>query len=355
MIRFENIEVSFGDFIAIPELNLQVKQGEFFTLLGPSGCGKTTALRTLAGFIEPSAGEVYVDGKPVTRLPSDKRQVGMVFQNYALFPSMSVWENIAFGLRVRKEKSAESDRLVREIARRVELSDEQLQKNVTELSGGQQQRVAVARALVLQPQILLLDEPLSNLDAKLRHQLRQQLKDLQSEFGITTVYVTHDQDEALAMSDRVAVFNKGVVEQVGTPQDIYEDSATEFVCNFIGDSSRLTGDFVAELNRQSTYALDPGAKSYLRVEKASLEPAGGDGSAVPVQGTVISKSYHGLHSRYVVRCHGSDVRLLVKEDGGVHPETGDHATVYVQPRHVLQYHPETGHSLGTRLQEAARP
>ena len=187
----------------------------------------------------------------------------MVFQNYALFPSMSVWENIAFGLRVRKEKPADSDRLVRDIARRVELSDEQLSKNVAELSGGQQQRVAVARALVLRPKILLLDEPLSNLDAKLRHQLRQQLKDLQSEFGITTVYVTHDQDEALAMSDRVAVFNKGVVEQVGTPQEIYDHSATEFVCNFIGDSSALTPEFVAELNRLAGADLSTEAKSYL--------------------------------------------------------------------------------------------
>ncbi|HET8880499.1 MAG TPA: ABC transporter ATP-binding protein [Arthrobacter sp.] len=354
MIRFENIEVTFGGFTAIPELNLDVRQGEFFTLLGPSGCGKTTALRTLAGFIDPSAGDVYVDGKAVTRLPSDKRQVGMVFQNYALFPSMSVWENIAFGLRVRKEKAADSDRLVRDIARRVDLSEEQLHKNVAELSGGQQQRVAVARALVLQPKILLLDEPLSNLDAKLRHQLRQQLKDLQSEFGITTVYVTHDQDEALAMSDRVAVFNKGVVEQVGTPQSIYDQSATEFVCNFIGDSSRLSTDFVAELNRQSRSALDPAANSYLRVEKASLErPA--NGSAVAVEGTVVSRTYHGLHSRYIVNCHGSEIRLLVKEDGGVHPATGSAATVYVQPAHVLQYHPDTGTAVGAPLQEAARP
>lgn len=354
MIRLDNIEVSFGDFIAIPHLDLHVQPGEFFTLLGPSGCGKTTALRTLAGFIEPSSGTVHVDGKNVTRLPSDKRQVGMVFQNYALFPSMSVRDNIAFGLRVRKEKSAESDRLVRDIARRVELSDEQLDKNVAELSGGQQQRVAVARALVLRPKILLLDEPLSNLDAKLRHQLRQQLKDLQSEFGITTVYVTHDQDEALAMSDRVAVFNKGVVEQVGTPQDIYDRAATEFVCNFIGDSSPLTAEFVAEMNRLAGAGLSVTANSYLRVEKASLtRPAGGGtgagGTAVGLTGTVVSRTYHGLHSRYVVRSHGADIRLLVKEDGGVHPEAGSETTVYVQPGHVLQYHPDTG----AALQDAA--
>ncbi|WP_309106374.1 ABC transporter ATP-binding protein [Arthrobacter sp.] len=366
MIRLDNIEVTFGDFIAIPGLTLDVKQGEFFTLLGPSGCGKTTALRTLAGFIEPSAGDVYVDGKAVTRLPSDKRQVGMVFQNYALFPSMSVWENIAFGLRVRKEKPADSDRMVREIARRVDLSDAQLSKNVAELSGGQQQRVAVARALVLQPKILLLDEPLSNLDAKLRHQLRQQLKDLQSEFGITTVYVTHDQDEALAMSDRVAVFNKGMVEQVGTPQTIYDESATEFVCNFIGDSSALTPEFIAELNRQSRTPLDPAARSYLRVEKAWLEPGTGRewgsgtgahrnlgtdfGAAVPeeavaLEGTVVSRTYHGLHSRYRVKSHGSELSIIVREDGSRRPDSGARVTVHIRPEHVLQYHPETGSRL----------
>ncbi|NUT70514.1 ABC transporter ATP-binding protein [Pseudarthrobacter sp. C4D7] len=345
MIRLENIEVTFGGFTAIPNLDLDVRPGEFFTLLGPSGCGKTTALRTLAGFIQPARGTVRVDGKDVTRLPSDKRQVGMVFQNYALFPSMSVWENIAFGLRVRKEKSEDSDRLVRDIARRVELSDEQLAKNVAELSGGQQQRVAVARALVLRPKILLLDEPLSNLDAKLRHQLRQQLKDLQSEFGITTVYVTHDQDEALAMSDRVAVFNKGVVEQVGTPQDIYDHAATEFVCNFIGDSSALTPEFVAEVNRLSTAGLSTEAKSYLRVEKASLDQPAAGGPAVGLAATVVSRTYHGLHSRYVVRSHGADIRLLVREDGAAHPPAGTATTVYVQPEHILQYHPDTGASL----------
>ncbi|HEX7201856.1 MAG TPA: ABC transporter ATP-binding protein [Arthrobacter sp.] len=355
MIRLDNIEVSFGDFTAIPHLDLHVRPGEFFTLLGPSGCGKTTALRTLAGFIQPSAGTVHVDGKDVTRLPSDKRQVGMVFQNYALFPSMSVWENIAFGLRVRKEKQADSDRLVRDIARRVELSDEQLAKNVAELSGGQQQRVAVARALVLRPKILLLDEPLSNLDAKLRHQLRQQLKDLQSEFGITTVYVTHDQDEALAMSDRVAVFNKGVVEQVGTPQEIYDHAGTEFVCNFIGDSSTLTPEFVAEVNRLSGAQLSTEATSYLRVEKASLAAPAGGSPAVGLPGTVVSRTYHGLHSRYVVHSHGAEIRLLVKEDGGAHPEPGTETTVYLQPAHILQYHRETGVALRQQEQAVVLP
>ena len=356
MIRFENIEVTFGDFTAIPGLDLEVKPGEFFTLLGPPAAGRRRRCAPWPGFIEPSAGEVYVDGKAVTRLPSDKRQVGMVFQNYALFPSMSVWENIAFGLRVRKEKSAESDRLVRDIARRVDLSEDQLRKNVAELSGGQQQRVAVARALVLQPKILLLDEPLSNLDAKLRHQLRQQLKDLQSEFGITTVYVTHDQDEALAMSDRVAVFNKGVVEQVGTPQSIYDESATEFVCNFIGDSSRLTAGFVAELNRQSRHALDPTANSYLRVEKASLEPAGGNGAAVPGRGNRgledLSRPAQPLR-RALPRLRGPAPGQGRRRRPPRHGQPGDGVRPALPCPPVRPGQP--GLHSDSRLQEAARP
>ena len=230
----------------------------------------------------------------------------MVFQNYALFPSMSVWENIAFGLRVRKEKPAESDRLVREIAGAWSSPTSSCAKNVAELSGGQQQRVAVARALVLRPKILLLDEPLSNLDAKLRHQFRQQLKDLQSEFGITTVYVTHDQDEALAMSDRVAVFNKGVVEQVGTPQAIYDEAATEFVCNFIGDSSPLTPAISSLKSTGSPRGPQPATPTPTCAwKRPPWTPARHGRHRRSGQGTVISKTYHGLHSRYVVRCHGS--------------------------------------------------
>ena len=333
MIRYENIQVTFGEFVAVPDLNLDIHQGEFFTLLGPSGCGKTTALRTLAGFVRPSAGRVHVDDVDVTRLSSDKRGVGMVFQNYALFPSMNVWENIAFGLKVRKESRSERDRLVREIAERVDLSEEQLAKNLDELSGGQQQRVAIARALVLQPKILLLDEPLSNLDAKLRHQLRSQLKELQHTLGITTVYVTHDQDEALTMSDRIAVFHDGVVEQIGTPQEVYDSSATEFVCTFIGDSSKLGTEFLTALSDRGA-SLHPGLASYLRVEKASLRPGPG---TLPIDGTVRSRSYHGLYSNYTIQSHGSLVRLLVKHDVGTHPEVGAEITVHVDPTHVLQY------------------
>lgn len=347
MIRYENIQVTFGEFVAVPDLNLDIHQGEFFTLLGPSGCGKTTALRTLAGFVRPSAGRVHVDDVDVTRLSSDKRGVGMVFQNYALFPSMNVWENIAFGLKVRKESRSERDRLVREIAERVDLSDEQLAKNLDELSGGQQQRVAIARALVLQPKILLLDEPLSNLDAKLRHQLRSQLKELQHTLGITTVYVTHDQDEALTMSDRIAVFHDGVVEQIGTPQEVYDSSATEFVCTFIGDSSKLGTEFLTALSDRGA-SLHPGLASYLRVEKASLRPGPG---TLPIDGTVRSRSYHGLYSNYTIQSHGSLVRLLVKHDVGTHPEVGAEITVHVDPTHVLQYD-DNGHRAAAALPTA---
>ncbi|MBZ2194762.1 ABC transporter ATP-binding protein [Occultella gossypii] len=340
MIRYENINVTFGDFVAIPQLDLQVDEGEFFTLLGPSGCGKTTALRTLAGFVQPAAGDVHIDGRPVTRLPSDKRRVGMVFQNYALFPSMNVWENIAFGLKVRKESKAEVDRLVRDIARRVDLSDEQLEKDLAALSGGQQQRVAIARALVLQPKILLLDEPLSNLDAKLRGQLRIQLKELQAQFGITTLYVTHDQDEALTMSDRIAVFNHGRVEQVGTPQEIYDQSATEFVCNFIGDSSRLTPDFVAQVNLGAGSDLPLERSSYLRQEKVGLQPNPALPRSAALDGVVVSRRYHGVHSSYTVSSHGSTVKVMQREDGTVQPRVGDAVTLHVNPANVLQYTPD---------------
>ncbi|WP_069956236.1 ABC transporter ATP-binding protein [Nesterenkonia massiliensis] len=333
MIRYENVGVQFGDFTAIPDLSLEVAKGEFFTLLGPSGCGKTTALRTLAGFVTPTRGDVYVDNKRVTHLPSDKRQVGMVFQNYALFPSMNVWENIAFGLKLRKHNRSERQKLVADVARRVDLTEEQLEKNPAELSGGQQQRVAIARALVLQPKILLLDEPLSNLDAKLRHQLRAQLKELQSEFGITTVYVTHDQDEALTMSDRIAVFNRGRVEQVGAPREIYDSSATEFVCTFIGAATSLSAELTPVLG------LRPGLSSYLRLEKALLET---EGSPLPVgyarfTGTVLAQAYHGTHTIYTVEVLGTELKILQREDGAARPEPGQTVEVGIHPRHVLSY------------------
>ena len=337
MIRFDHIEVRFGEHTAIPELNLEVKQGEFFTLLGPSGCGKTTALRTLAGFIEPTQGEIYIDGQAATKLPSEKRSVGMVFQNYALFPSMSVWENIAFGLKVRKTKKMQTGALVAEIAGQVELTSEQLGKNVSELSGGQQQRVAIARALVLKPRILLLDEPLSNLDAKLRVQLRAQLKNLQRELGITTVYVTHDQEEALTMSDRIAVFNHGVVEQVGTPEEIYNHSSTEFVCTFVGAINKLSDELMQRLQRGGGTALHPNKASYLRLEKVSLQPPANAGGSIRLEGIVAERAYHGAHSTYTIDCSGSMIRALVPESGAAPLSPGSRAELHIDPSSILQY------------------
>ena len=220
MITFQNVDIKFGEFHAVKNLNLHIREGEFFTFLGPSGCGKTTTLRSLVGFIMPTSGQILLKDTDITRLPIEKREIGMVFQSYALFPTMNVYENIAFGLRVKKFSKAEVDQKVKDIARKVDLKDDQLFKKVSELSGGQQQRVAIARALVLKPSILVLDEPLSNLDAKLRVQLRNELKQLQKKFGITTIYVTHDQEEALTLSDRIGVFNHGVLEQVGTPMEV---------------------------------------------------------------------------------------------------------------------------------------
>ncbi len=239
MIKISNLGIKYGDFVAMRDLNLEIREGEFFTLLGPSGCGKTSVLRTITGFVKPFSGKIVLDGKDVTNEPVEKRDVGIVFQSYALFPTMNVFENIAFGLRVAKVKDKKIRELVEDIADKVDLNPEQLSRNAAELSGGQQQRVAIARALVMKPKILCLDEPLSNLDAKLRHQLRRELKELQMKFGITTVYVTHDQEEALTLSNRVAVFNNGHLEQVGTPDEVYFHPQSEFVSNFLGAINRI--------------------------------------------------------------------------------------------------------------------
>ena len=269
MIKLENIDVCFGDFKALKNINIHVKEGEFFTFLGPSGCGKTTTLRTITGFINPVNGTVSVRGKDITNTPVEKRNIGMVFQSYALFPTMTVYENIAFGLKVQKMSKEDIRQKVYSMAEKVDLSEEQLQKKVSELSGGQQQRVAIARALVTSPEIICLDEPLSNLDAKLRVQLRNELKDLQRRFGITSVYVTHDQEEALTLSDKIAVFNEGVIEQIGTPDEIYNHSATEFVCNFIGDINRLEKEFLiaSGLDASNKSIVDVDKKCYIRLER----------------------------------------------------------------------------------------
>ncbi|GHJ41981.1 ABC transporter ATP-binding protein [Streptomyces sp. TS71-3] len=337
MITFDDVTVRFGGFTALPAFSLQVQEGEFFTLLGPSGCGKSTALRALAGFVDLSAGDIHLGGRRITHLPSGKREVGMVFQNYALFPGMNVRENIAFGLRVQKLSRAETDRRVNEIAEQVDLSQQQLDKQVAELSGGQQQRVAIARALVLRPKVLLLDEPLSNLDARLRRQLRGQLKDLQGRFGITTVYVTHDQDEALSMSDRVAVLDQGRIEQIGTPQEVYERSATEFVCTFLGEVNRLSPALVGMLAAAGASGLDAGAATYVRIEKVKAVRPGTPHGGIAVPATVDSHTYHGMHDVYHLRTEHDRLRAVLRAQDGFRSREGERVDLVIDPASLLQY------------------
>ena len=335
MIRLNDIVVKFDNFTALHGINVHVKEGEFFTFLGPSGCGKTTTLRTITGFIEPAEGTVVVKEQDITHVPIEDRNIGIVFQSYALFPTMTVYDNIAFGLKVKKVKKAEIDQRVREIARKVDLSDEQLQKAVSQLSGGQQQRVAIARALVTNPAIICMDEPLSNLDAKLRVQLRNELKKMQKDFGITTIYVTHDQEEALTLSDRIAVFNKGVIEQIGTPNEVYNHSATEFVCNFIGDINRLETPLVQHLNDRGA-GLDAAMHNYIRLERLHVNVQPRDGE-LALSGVVESREYYGLYIKYYITVEGQTLKVIEKNDGVNIYEPDQKVSVVINPSHVMAY------------------
>src|SRR5215467_4725172 len=232
-IGIERVSKRFGSVGAVDDVSIEIREGEFFSLLGPSGCGKTTTLRMVAGFELPDEGRIMLQGDDVTTVPANKRPVNMVFQQYALFPHMSVYDNVAFGLKVKRVPRADHEGRIREILRIVELEGMERRKP-RQLSGGQQQRVALARALVNSPAALLLDEPLGALDVKLRKQMQLQLKAIQHDIGTTFVYVTHDQEEALAMSDRIAVMNDGRVEQIGSPREIYQNPSTAFVADFIG-------------------------------------------------------------------------------------------------------------------------
>lgn len=334
MAKFENIEIKYGDFVAIENLNLDIKEGEFFTFLGPSGCGKTTSLRALVGFLSPSKGKVYVGDKDVTNLPVEKRNIGMVFQSYALFPTMSVYDNIAFGMKVKKASKTEIDQKVHEVAAKIKITESQLKKNVSDLSGGQQQRVALARAIVLEPKILCLDEPLSNLDAKLRIDMRMELKRLQKELGITTLYVTHDQEEALTLSDRIAVFNNGYVEQVGTPYEIYNESKSEFVCDFIGDINRLKGELLSEVNTQSGANLDTNKTGFVRIERCISEEKAG---YVKLTGKVEEAEFSGVLTKYVLECHGQELKYLEKNDGRRLYQENEQIDLYINPQDIMQF------------------
>ena len=272
-IQIDNLTKAYGKNIVIQGLSAEIQPGEFFTLLGPSGCGKTTLLRMIIGFNSIEGGEIRVDGKVINQIPTNRRNMGMVFQNYAVFPHMSVRDNVTYGLKTRHVPKAERYKRADEILKLVKI-DDYADRMPTQLSGGQQQRVALARAIVIQPEVLLMDEPLSNLDAKLRVEMRNVIKRIQRQVGITTVYVTHDQEEALAISDRIAVMHGGVIQQSGTPKHIYQRPANEFVSSFIGLSN-----FVDAENENGT--LDFGCG--YRVPMSTLRPDAGRKVCVAVR------------------------------------------------------------------------
>lgn len=242
-VSIKNITKTFGEVKAVNNASIEIKEGEFFTLLGSSGCGKTTLLRTIAGFYTQNGGNLYFGDKLIDNVPAYKRNIGMVFQNYAIFPHMTVGENVAYGLKARKVSKNEIERRVQAALDMVELGHLK-ERRPSDMSGGQQQRVALARAIVIEPGILLMDEPLSNLDAKLRVKMRNDIKKLQTRLGITTIYVTHDQQEALAVSDRIAVMNSGVIQQIGTPEEIYMRPSNKFVAGFIGTSNFINCEII---------------------------------------------------------------------------------------------------------------
>jgi iron(III) transport system ATP-binding protein len=330
-----------GDIYAARDVKLDVRPGEFLTLLGPSGCGKTTTLRMVAGFEKPDAGRIRFGTQDVTELPANQRNIGFVFQNYALFPHLSVFENVAYGLRVRGQSGDAVDRSVGEVLALVGLAGYEKQFS-GQLSGGEQQRVALARAIVIRPRVLLFDEPLSNLDAKLRVQMRQEIRDLQRRLAITTLYVTHDQEEAMAVSDRIAVMNQGTVVQEGTAEDLYHRPASEFVARFVGRVNLLSGRIEAVAGdtlkiaamgtvinvkwREKDFAagLAAGASVQVIVRPEAIEILAA--TAGPPHATIESRMFLGEKIEYSLRC-GNVTLQAVRYNAGSGKVLADNATV----------------------------
>jgi spermidine/putrescine transport system ATP-binding protein len=354
-VRLENVTKTFGDFTAVDDLSLDVKHGEFFSLLGPSGCGKTTTLRMIGGFEDVTAGSIYLGDREVTDLPPFVRPVNTVFQNYALFPHLDVFENIAFGLRRRRTPSAEIRHQVAAMLDLVDLPGYE-RRRPNQLSGGQQQRVALARALVNNPDVLLLDEPLGALDLKLRKQMQVELKRIQSEIGITFIFVTHDQEEAMTMSDRIAVMRNGRIEQLGHPEELYERPRTQFVAGFLGVSNLLdgevaggAGEFVEIRLTDGTIVRAPAAATNgatsvrvgVRPEKLRVLPRGASSDeSNALEGTVLDASYSGVSTQYLVQTadgHRLTVYAQNLEIGGAGEAIADGETVRLawKPQHTF--------------------
>jgi putative spermidine/putrescine transport system ATP-binding protein len=318
-LELTNIQKSYSNSVVVQDFNLSVAQGEFISFLGPSGCGKTTTLRMVAGFETPTSGQIIINGNDITSLPPNKRNVGMVFQSYALFPNMTVAENIGYGLKVAGKPKDEIAKRVEEMLALIHL-EEFGKRFPNQLSGGQQQRVALARALAFQPQVLLLDEPLSALDAKIRVELRQEIRRIQQQLGITTIYVTHDQEEALSLSDRIVVMSQGKMEQVGTPNEIYNFPTTEFVAKFVGQINLLPVEIVEATQGKvkiGTQNLTAGQFGYLNgtavrlaVRPEELRPGFIDG-ANNLNGKVDSITYLGSIVRIRVDVEGHPISLDV--------------------------------------------
>jgi|Deesub1362A_J573_1020465.scaffolds.fasta_scaffold00012_118 spermidine/putrescine ABC transporter ATP-binding subunit len=348
-IKTVNIVKRFGNFVALRGVSLEIKDGEFFTILGPSGCGKTTFLRSIAGFERVDEGKIFFDDEDVTYLPPHKRNTGMVFQNYALWPHMTVYDNIAYGLKVRKVPKEEIDKRVKEVLKMVHL--EGMEKRTPhQLSGGQQQRVALARALVINPRVLLLDEPLSNLDAKLRLEMRAELKRLQKQLGITTIYVTHDQEEAMSISDRLAVMDIGVVKQVGTPEDIYNRPSDAFVANFIGQGTFIKGNVLEIHDDKMLIELESGlGKVYAVPSDPTNAPKEGETVLVTIRPENFELGsrkdmnnfeidvYHVsfLGSKKRVQAEANGIKFLVDVDPDAVVSAGSRVKVWVDPRYTL--------------------